>query len=249
MKSLTFCTVACLLLMLLLLVSGCADQTELNSTISNSTSDEGYDSSPDVTERSDEDSHADDKQNNPTQISSSVEDKTEIEVENETVSSPAQTHEDSSEGSATNPEQDGEQSDRSKQSDQVTHYHPSEPRLVGLMIDQSKEQVISQYGEPLNIYTIDAELNPIEIYIYEGFQVGFDQEQTILFVEVTSPDVQPGLNGLHLGDPRSKIIELLGTPTSQTEFVVSYISNEVVLKLDIDPVEDKILSIKLFANE
>ncbi|CAM3765339.1 hypothetical protein [Marinicrinis lubricantis] len=132
---------------------------------------------------------------------------------------------------------------------EIINYQPSEPRLMGLQIQQQSKQVTGLYGKPNREYVLDADMNPITVYEYEGFSVGFDDKETIVFVEVTSEHINPGLNGLHLGDLREDAITALGKPNTNTDFVMNYISSGVVLKLDIDPKTDEIRSLKLFAAD
>lgn len=128
-------------------------------------------------------------------------------------------------------------------------YNKNNPTLMGLSIHQSKDEIKLRYGEPLLTYIMDDPLDPITVYEYPGFLVGYNHLNLIAFVDVTASNLDPGLNGLKLGDSMNKAIEALGEPDQRTEFVMNYRSHTAMLKLDINPATNTISSIKLFGVE
>lgn len=121
--------------------------------------------------------------------------------------------------------------------------------LLDLRIRDSITTVIMKLGVPIEQYNIEESGGPITIYEYEHYTVGINQYKQLEFVEVYSASVDPHLQGLRLDDSVKKIIEVLGEPQSQSSFVLSYYDNGSILKFDVDPKMDKILSIKLFAAQ
>jgi hypothetical protein len=127
-------------------------------------------------------------------------------------------------------------------------YNADKPTLMGLSIHEAKSAVSQKFGNPSGQYVMEDDTDPIVVYEYPGFSVGFSTSDIIQFVEVSSGDVNPGLNGLRLGQTVNDAIAAIGQPNINTEYVLSYKSGGVILKLDIDPNTQIIQSIKLFAD-
>ncbi|WP_243633251.1 DUF4309 domain-containing protein [Paenibacillus xerothermodurans] len=130
-----------------------------------------------------------------------------------------------------------------------TPYDRDKPTLLGLSLKSSIEDVTSKYGNPKEQFVMDAESDPITVYDYADFLAGFNKQNQLEFIDVRSSEINPGLNGLKLGQSTSAVYKALGQPDSNTSFVFTYKSTGALLKLDIDPKADKVNSIKLFAAE
>lgn len=130
----------------------------------------------------------------------------------------------------------------------IKAYSAQNPVLAGLSLGDSDNDVIQLHGNPVNRYVMDDGETPISVYDYQGFSVGFNGKQRLEFVDVTSPDAEPGLNGLRLGQHEDDAVHALGKPDTNTGYVLSYQTKSTVLKLDVDPKTKTILSIKLFAR-
>jgi hypothetical protein len=129
----------------------------------------------------------------------------------------------------------------------VNHaYSPSSPSLMGFSLWESKGAVELRLGEPDVEYSMEDEDGQLKIWEYQGFLIGFNPNDMIKFVEVSSSSISPGLNGLKIGDTSSAALEILGQPDANTDFVLTYYTEETVLKLDMDPQTNIIHSIKLF---
>lgn len=128
-------------------------------------------------------------------------------------------------------------------------YTPSNPTLMGVTVNETKSKVIAKFGSPTEQYVMADDIDPITVYNYKDFIIGFNQQELVVFVDVTSNQVNPGLNGLRLENTVEQAITALGKPDSKTDYVMSYLSEEVVLKLDINPNTNQISSIKLFGRE
>jgi hypothetical protein len=125
-------------------------------------------------------------------------------------------------------------------------YSPKQPKVMGLGINEIQQNVVSKYGEPKESYVMDDPTEPITVYQYEGFSVGFNSANKIQFVDVSSDQVNPGLNGLQLGQTTNQALITLGKPDTNSSYVLSYNTATAILKLDIDPKTKTIQSIKLF---
>jgi len=128
----------------------------------------------------------------------------------------------------------------------ISPYNPNKPTLMGVSINQSKDIIKEKFGLPQGEYVMEDPRDPITVYEYSGFQIGFNNQLQIIFVDVHSSSVNPGLNGLRMGDTVDGAIKALGNPNTRSDYVLNYKSSEVNLKLDIDPNTDTISSIKLF---
>ncbi|NOU97902.1 DUF4309 domain-containing protein [Paenibacillus sp. LMG 31456] len=128
-------------------------------------------------------------------------------------------------------------------------YNQEKPTLLGLTLNTSLDKVTTKYGKPKSQFVMEDDSDPITVYDYTDFLVGFNQKNLLQFIDIRSSDINPGLNGLKLGQSTNDVFKTLGKPDSNTSFVLTYKSTGAVLKLDIDPKTDKVNSIKLFAVE
>lgn len=125
----------------------------------------------------------------------------------------------------------------------------SKPTLMGLTTADNIDAVLHKFGNPANQFVMEDPTAPVTVYEYPGFSVGLGKANTIVFIEVNSDQVNPGLNGFRLGQKVSQAIKALGNPDVNSEYVVSYKSGGVILKLDVDPNSNIVRSIKLFNEE
>lgn len=124
-------------------------------------------------------------------------------------------------------------------------FNPDQPTLMGVMIGSSLDRLRLLFGEPAAKHLLPDEDEEAAVFRYAGFSIGV-ADKAVLFVEVSSSEVNPGLNGLKIGDTKEKAVSALGKPTSETPYVLSYIGTGATLKLDLDPNDNRIHSIKLF---
>jgi hypothetical protein len=122
------------------------------------------------------------------------------------------------------------------------------PTLMGIAIGTDAAVVKQRFGEPTDTFDLPDESVDASVNAYPGFSIGI-RSGKVLFVEVSTRSVNPGLNGLRLGDLRETAAKKLGTPTAGTAFVVNYVGNGAILKFDINPETNQIHSIKLFPEE
>jgi hypothetical protein len=148
---------------------------------------------------------------------------------------------------ATVPDGTSKQNPKPKVEDKDA-YQQAKPTLMGLQLGASKEKVLKLFGKAVSQFNMDEDADAISVYEYTDFSIGFNVKSELEFVDVHTSEIDPGLGGLHLGQSPEDAIRILGKPDSNTKFVLSYKSQGTVLKLDIDPKENTIQSIKLFAN-
>ncbi|WP_281886173.1 DUF4309 domain-containing protein [Paenibacillus sp. YYML68] len=129
-----------------------------------------------------------------------------------------------------------------------TPYSQAKPTLLGITLKTKRSSIIEDLGKPKEEFIMDEDEDPITVYDYTDFLIGFDSLDQVHFIDVRSEKIDTGLNGVKLGDPTSSITKALGKPTTNSNYVITYKASGSVLKLDIDPKTQTINSIKLFAE-
>jgi hypothetical protein len=139
-------------------------------------------------------------------------------------------------------------STKGKNGDITEAYSSLKPTLMGLALTETKEQLLARYDKPKETYVMDEANDPITVYEYGDFCVGFDGKGTMQYIEIESPKVNPGLNGLMIGQKSEDALTALGKPDSSSAYVLTYKTKTTVLKLDLDAKNQMIRSIKLFGR-
>jgi hypothetical protein len=145
-------------------------------------------------------------------------------------------------------EQEARQEFNRRNYDVTGAFDATMPTLMGIAIGTEAAVVKQRFGEPTDTFELPDESVEASVNAYPGFTIGI-RNGKVLFVEVSTRSVSPGLNGLRLGDTREAALEKLGQPTADSEFIVSYAGNGAILKLDLNPETNQIHSIKLFPEE
>lgn len=121
----------------------------------------------------------------------------------------------------------------------------SNPKLVGIGIDDSEDEITRLFGEPIDSYRLEEDADPVTVNEYDGFAVGINASRSVQYIEVYSDHISAGLSGLAIGDKPDTAIRQLGKPSTQTEYLLTYEAEGALLKIDLDPVQNSIVSIKL----
>lgn len=122
------------------------------------------------------------------------------------------------------------------------------PKLHGIAIGDAKSIWDSKLGKPTDSYKIDDDTEIVTVLEYLAFSVGYGTDKKVKFVDIFDKSADTGLNGLHVGDSLNAALKALGKPDIQTASVLAYKGTGTLLKLDLDPDNNKVLSIKLFSN-
>lgn len=125
-------------------------------------------------------------------------------------------------------------------------YTDEKPLLMGVAIGDTKDNTVKLHGSPAGSYTMEDAVEPITVSEYNGFYVGYNKKLLVEFVEIADGSVDPGLNGLRLGQSTAAAVAALGKPDASTDYVMTYKTKEAILKLDVDPKTKLVQSIKLF---
>ncbi|WP_168120622.1 hypothetical protein [Paenibacillus sp. HB172176] len=126
-------------------------------------------------------------------------------------------------------------------------WNASLPKLSGISMLDTSSSVIAEYGSEKDSYMLGEEPLQVKVLEYEGISIGFDNQNSVQFIEVYSDQIPAGLNGLKIGDSPDDAYSLLGKPDTQTEYLLTYQAEGALLKLDIDPGSNRIISIKLLS--
>ncbi|MCU6709530.1 hypothetical protein M6D81_12550 [Paenibacillus sp. J5C_2022] len=137
--------------------------------------------------------------------------------------------------------------EKSKENDKPDSWNSELPKLHGISIGDSNETVVDQYGQEKDSYSLEEKSGKIHILEYDGFSVGFDDNGMVQFVEVYDSSIQPGLMDVKVGVKSEKALEQLGKPDKHTDYQLAYEGSGAMLKLDIDPKNNEVVSMKLFA--
>ncbi|MCL6459142.1 MAG: YjgB family protein [Gorillibacterium sp.] len=132
--------------------------------------------------------------------------------------------------------------------DASTIYTLEHPSLMALTLSDTFDDVTKRYGKPDSQYVQNEEGDPLIIYHYAQFTVGFAENRQVRFVEISDNGSDPGLNGLRVGANQASAVQALGEPDTNTGYVLTYQTEDTILKIDIDPITDTIQSIKLFSR-
>ncbi|WP_127534070.1 hypothetical protein [Paenibacillus kobensis] len=136
-----------------------------------------------------------------------------------------------------------------KSKTQETKWDKTKPTLAGIALGEQKADVKKKSGAPLDSYDQEDEETALEIYEYDGYTVGFGPNaQGVLFIEIYDKKVNSGLSALHVGDKEDQAVKALGKPASQTPYLLSYETKNGLLKLDLDPDNHEIVTLKLFTQ-
>lgn len=126
-------------------------------------------------------------------------------------------------------------------------WNASHPIMLGLSIGDSNKLVSERFGKAIDIYSLEDDSESIEVHEYKGFAVGINDKHAIQYIEVYDKSIVTGLSGVHVDDRSDAVLKALGKPSSQNSFIITYEGKDSLLKFDLDPDHDKIVSIKLLA--
>ncbi|MFX3633061.1 MAG: hypothetical protein ACE3L7_12200 [Candidatus Pristimantibacillus sp.] len=124
----------------------------------------------------------------------------------------------------------------------------SKPILLGASIGESNAEMKKRFGTSSDIYTLEDDTDPIEVHEYKGFAIGLNNKNKIQYIEVYDSAVSTGLSGLRVGDKPDTAVKVLGKPKTQNSYIITYEGKGTLLKIDLDPDRNKIVSIKLLAQ-
>ncbi|WP_219837856.1 hypothetical protein [Paenibacillus sp. R14(2021)] len=123
------------------------------------------------------------------------------------------------------------------------------PKLHGIALGDAKSALDSKFGKPTDTYVLDDDKEKLAVSEYRAFSIGYSADKKAKFIEVFDKSAASGLNGLRVGDEEGTAVKVLGKPHTHTSSVLVYEASGALLKLDLDPANHQILSIKLFSSK
>ncbi|BFH15328.1 DNA uptake lipoprotein [Paenibacillus melissococcoides] len=145
---------------------------------------------------------------------------------------------------ASNKDTSGSAADAAEEAE----FNRKQPKLKGIGLSDSEEQVRQLWGTPVSQFVMDDE-EPIHVLEYDGFSFGCHDDEKVVFVEVSGDGLSTGIKGLHIGGKSDAAVKALGKPDQDTGYAWSYQAASALLRLDLDPKSGKIQSVKLFPME
>ncbi len=125
----------------------------------------------------------------------------------------------------------------------------AQPRLMGMTVGDSQEFVTQMHGLPQEMTTMSDGEQKLTVYHYDGFMIGMNVQQVVEFITVMSSHVESGLNGFHIGGTVEDAIHSLGEPSTENDYVLAYQNEVALLKLDVDPATNEVITARLFPAE
>jgi len=126
-------------------------------------------------------------------------------------------------------------------------WQPASPLLKGIAIGDSIADIRQLYGKETAVYRLVEDNETIKVLEYVGFSIGLNEQDSVHFVEIYGKKLPTGLSGIQIGDHPEQAVSELGKPEKQTDYLLTFAAAGALLKLDIDPNENEIISIKLIA--
>ena len=144
----------------------------------------------------------------------------------------------------------GEQQHQNHVHDRISSalWQPASPLLKGIAIGDSMTDIHLIYGEELSVYSLTEENETIKVLEYDGFSIGLNEQNTVHFVEIYGKKLPTGLSGIQIGDHPEQAVKELGKPEKQTDYLLTFTAVGALHKLDIDPAQNEIISIKLMST-
>lgn len=134
--------------------------------------------------------------------------------------------------------------------DESTDYpfNRDDVRLKGINLKADSNEVTALWGEPEDHITME-DKEQIDVMEYDGFSIGCDRYGQVKFIEVSGYGTSTGIHGLKVGDHDYDARKALGEPDQDSGYVWRYITDDSLLRLDLDPKTNIVQSVKLFPYE
>jgi len=127
----------------------------------------------------------------------------------------------------------------------IEPFDTTRPTLMGFSVGDSVEAVVARFGKP----SAESSMNDgqhLTVLEYPGFRFGADETGKLVFIEVLTDQVTPGLNQFRIGQTVEEAQKALGPADSLNEYVMIYDFGGVVLKCDLNPNDNTVIAIRLF---
>jgi len=162
------------------------------------------------------------------------------------ISAAGQTEEEAASASLEADPAEDDPGDGTPQEDET----PEDPRpsLNGIALGTSIHETTKRFGAPLGRYTLPDGGRIVEMNEYGGFTVGFSDGKTV-YVEIYSPEVPTGIQGLAVGGSAEDAARAIGAASDPFSNVIVAEVEGGILKVDLDPETRTVISVRLIAQD
>ncbi|MBB6675171.1 hypothetical protein [Cohnella nanjingensis] len=122
------------------------------------------------------------------------------------------------------------------------------PALGGIALGIAEADVSAKLGAPGSRYALPDGDSQIGMNEYEGMTVGFDPDGKAVYVEISTEASPSGIQGLSIGMNAGEAARLLSVEKPSGSNVIAARVSGGLLKLDLDPRSQDVLSIKLIGD-
>jgi hypothetical protein len=130
-----------------------------------------------------------------------------------------------------------------------TPFQPDLPSLARICLGVSDKVVVQLYGLPAGTYPLPSEKQSVDIWEYAGFSIGLNTNNRVVYIEITSSDVDTGIEGLLSGMNGAQAAQILGVDDDTDTNVLAVEVTGGWFKIDLDPETRQVMSLKLLSNE
>jgi hypothetical protein len=130
-----------------------------------------------------------------------------------------------------------------------TPFKLNSPSLAGIGFGASDKEVVKHYGLPMGTYPLPGDKQTVDIWEYAGFSIGLNKNNLVVYVEITSSNIDTGIKGLLSGMNGAQAAQILGVENDASTNVLATEVTGGWFKIDLDPETRQVLSLKLLSNE
>jgi hypothetical protein len=130
-----------------------------------------------------------------------------------------------------------------------TPFKPNSPSLARIGLGASDKDVVQRYGLPAGTYLLPGDKQTVDIWEYTGFSIGLNTSNQVVYIEITSTDVDTGIEGLLSGMKGAQAAQILGVDNDAHTNVLAAEVTGGWFKIDLDPETRQVLSLKLLSHE
>lgn len=123
------------------------------------------------------------------------------------------------------------------------------PSLGGISLGMTLADAEAKIGGPADdSYTLPEAGRAVDVREYGGLTIGVDTSGHVVYVEISSASVASGLPNVEVGSSSSDAARSLSLKTVPSSSSMTTDVEGGILRLDLDPVSDEVVTIKLIGS-
>ncbi|MBB6729418.1 hypothetical protein [Cohnella zeiphila] len=122
------------------------------------------------------------------------------------------------------------------------------PTLAGLALGMKQSEVDKRLGSSASEYDLPTAGGTVHMAEYDVATVGFGPGSSVVYVEVSKPGADSGLLDIGVGQRGKQAAGTLGLPFASETRVLSEPVEGGLLKIDLEPAAQMVVSIKLIGE-